>query len=90
MKKGKANVSLYTTNFSTTYFCFCSNLKRDESDADMYRTRHWIFWRFKCTMNQKKGKNPEESPNILNLSSLKQDKAVKQTQESYSVADRHS
>lgn len=38
----------------------------------------------------KKGKKPEESVNILNFSSLKQDKAVKQTQESDFVADHHS
>lgn len=56
----------------------------------MSKTRYWIFFGFKCTMNKKKKKRPEESPNILNFSSLKQDKAVKQTQESYSVADLHS
>lgn len=54
MQKSKANVSLYTINFSTEYFCICSNLKRDESDADMSKTRYWIFSGFKCTMYQKK------------------------------------
>lgn len=42
-------------------------------------------------MYHEKVKKPEEIPNILNMSSLQQNTAVKLlTQESYSVADPHS